>query len=373
MKIGVPKEIKNNEFRVAMTPNIAHELCIRGHKVFIEHDAGIGSGFCDEEYRSAGAQILENAEQIFKQAKLILKVKEPQHGERLLLNESHTLFTYLHLAPDPTQTQELIDSGATCIAYETVSDSNGKLPLLTPMSEIAGRMSVQAGAHSLEKAQGGMGVLLSGGPGIAPANVLILGGGVVGKNAAKIAVGMGAKVTILDQSIPTLRLLEDQFENKITTIFSNRATVLEQLPKNDLIIGAVLIPGGAAPKLVTKADLQLMQPGSVIVDVAIDQGGCTETSKPTTHEAPTFSVDGVVHYCVANMPGAVSRTSTLALTNATQAYVIQLADKGIKTALTDSHGFAMGLNICKGKLCNKEVAEAQGLQTISLEDAIGQL
>ncbi len=327
MRIGVPREIKNNEFRVAMTPDLALELSMHGHEVYIEHNAGIGAGFTDNDYIKSGAQILSLATDIFQQAKLILKVKEPQALEREMLNNEHILFTYLHLAPDPAQTKELIDSQATCIAYETVTDGSGQLPLLTPMSEIAGRMSIQAGAHCLEKSQGGGGVLLSGAPGVDRAKVLILGGGVVGKNAAKIAIGMGAEVTIMDKSIATLRELEAQFANALKTKYSNRHALLEQLPKSDLIVGAVLIPGDTAPKLITKDDLRIMQPGSVIVDVAIDQGGCIETSSPTTHEVPTFKVNNIVHYCVANMPGAVARTSTLALTNATSSYVLALANK----------------------------------------------
>lgn len=370
MRIGIPKEIKNNEFRVATTPDIVHELTTHGHEVYIETHAGIGSGFTNEEYSRAGACIVDTAQEIFAQAELILKVKEPQHSERQLLNESHTLFTYLHLAPDTSQTDELIASRSTCIAYETVEDSLGKLPLLTPMSEIAGRMAIQAGAHCLEKTQHGRGLLLSGAPGVAPANVLILGGGVVGKNAAKIAIGMGANVTIMDKSLQTLRNLEDLFGNDLRTLYSNRGAVLSSIEKADLIVGAVLIPGGSAPKLITKADLSLMQPGAVIVDVAIDQGGCIETSVATTHENPTFLVDQIVHYCVANMPGAVARTSTLALTNATLPYVLQLANQGVKAALGGDNGFLKGLNIVKGKLCNLEVATAQNKKATGLREAL---
>lgn len=373
MRIGVPKEVKNNEFRVAMTPNIAHELYSHGHKVFIEKDAGLGSGFSNQEYLDAGSTVLESAVDIFHQANLILKVKEPQAWERSQLTADHILFTYLHLAPDLQQTSDLLDSKATCIAYETVSDAAGHLPLLTPMSEIAGRMSIQAGAHCLEKSQGGRGVLLSGAPGVEPARVLILGGGVVGRNAAKIAVGMGSDVTVFDKSIETLRTLESEFGNSIKTLYASRAALLKLLPHCDLVIGAVLIPGATAPKLITKTDLSQMKSGSVIVDVAIDQGGCIETSKPTTHEKPVFTINNVVHYCVANMPGAVARSSTLALTNATAPYVIELANRGCRKALEANPGFMKGLNIVNGELCNKNVAEAQNLKSISLEDALNEL
>lgn len=370
MRIGVPKEIKNNEFRVAITPEIAHELSSQGHDIFIEQDAGLGSGFTDKEYHKSGAIILPSPDKVFEQSQLILKVKEPQESERNLLNENHTLFTYLHLAPDPIQTNELISSRATCIAYETVIDETGRLPLLTPMSEIAGRMAAQAGANCLEKVNGGRGVLLSGAPGVAPADVLVLGGGVVGKNAAKIALGMGASVTIADKSLSILRSLEEYFDGKVKTLFSNKASLLAQLPASDLVIGAVLIPGASAPKLITKNDLALMRPGSVLVDVAIDQGGCFETSKPTTHQDPIFIIDEIVHYCVANMPGAVARTSTLALTNATLPYIQRLANKGVRSALEDDNGFLQGLSVTKGYLCNQQVAISQNIEAITLREAL---
>lgn len=365
MIIGVPKEIKNHEYRVGLTPASVKELSQHQHTVLIETGAGSGSGFSDEDYLSAGAQIVTSATDVFQNAELIVKVKEPQHEERLALRPEQTLFTFLHLAPDIPQTQELLKSGATCIAYETVTDAQSRLPLLAPMSEVAGRMSVQAGAHCLEKSHGGRGVLLGGVPGVEPATVVVLGGGVVGSNAVHIAVGMGANVIVLDRSIEALRRLDAQYGNQIKTIYSTQHALEEWVFRADLVIGAVLIPGAAAPKLITRSMLQKMKPGAVIVDVAIDQGGCFETSKPTTHQAPTFIVDDVVHYCVANMPGALSRTSTQALNNATLPFVLELANQGVANAMTNNTHLLNGLNITKGKLTCPHVGEAQNLEAIS--------
>lgn len=360
MKIGVPKEIKNHEYRVGMTPAAAHELCHHEHRVYVETNAGAAIGFTDEDYRQAGASILGTAREVFDAAELIVKVKEPQAVERAMLRPDHTLFTYLHLAPDQAQTDDLVRSGATCIAYETVTDRTGRLPLLAPMSEVAGRMSIQAGAHCLEKAMGGRGVLLGGVPGVSPAKVAIIGGGVVGQNALAMAVGMGAQVTVLDRNMDVLRMLDNLYGNRISTLFSTAQTLDQAVTESDLVIGGVLIPGASAPKLVTRDMIQRMPEGSVIVDVAIDQGGCTETSKATTHDAPTYVVDGVVHYCVANMPGAVARTSTLALNNVTLPFVVALANKGAVQAMKDDPHLLAGLNVSGGKVTYREVAEATG-------------
>ncbi len=361
MLVGVPKEIKDNEFRVGMTPATVAELTHHGHSVLVETSAGLGSGLTDEEYRAAGATIVDNPREIFARAEMVVKVKEPQATERKMLRSGQTLFTYLHLAPDRPQTEDLIASGAVCIAYETVTAPTGGLPLLAPMSEVAGRLAPQVGAHALEKASGGRGVLLGGVPGAPAADVLIIGGGVSGAHAATIALGMGAHVTILDRSLEALRRLSVQFDGRVQTIFSTRAAIAEFVTKADMVIGAVLVPGASAPKLITREMLGTMKQGSVIVDIAIDQGGCAETSKPTTHSHPTYVVDGVVHYCVANMPGAVARTSTFALNNATLPYTLALADKGWRKALAEDPHLRAGLNICAGRVTCEPVAAAHGL------------
>ena len=370
MKIGCPKEIKPQEFRVGMTPNAAREAVSHGHDVYIEKNAGTGAGFSDADYTAVGAKILDTAAEVFAKADMIVKVKEPQAGERKMLREGQILFTYLHLAPDPEQTHDLLKSGATCIAYETVTDRSGGLPLLAPMSEVAGRMSIQAGAHALEKAQGGSGVLLGGVPGVKPAEVMVIGGGVVGINAARMAMGMNAHVTILDRSLERLKYLDEVYGHQLTTIYSTHDAIEERLPDTDLVIGAVLIPGAAAPKLVSRQQLGLMRPGSVLVDVAIDQGGCFETSKATTHQNPTYEVDGVIHYCVANMPGGVARTSTFALNNATLPFAVQLANKGAKKALLDDPHLLNGLNVHAGKITYKAVADDLGYAYVPAEQAL---
>ncbi|TFH88332.1 alanine dehydrogenase [Billgrantia azerbaijanica] len=364
MKIAVPKEIKNHEYRVALTPTGARELVARGHQVTVQASAGEGAGFPDAAYEAAGARLEADVAKVWDDAELILKVKEPQAEEVARLKKGQTLFTYLHLAAEERLTRGLMESGATCIAYETITDRQGGLPLLAPMSTVAGRMAVQAGAHSLEKAQGGSGVLLPGVPGVAPAKVAVIGGGVVGENAARMALGLGAEVTVLDKSIPRLEVLDDRYQGRMKTVFSTADAIEEAVRESDLIVGAVLIPGAAAPKLITRAMLADMKPGSVLVDVAIDQGGCFETSRPTTHAEPTYVVDGVVHYCVANMPGAVARTSTQALTNATLPFVIALADKGWKQALADDAHFLPGLNVHDGQVTYRAVAEAFGLESV---------
>lgn len=360
MLIGVPKEIKNHEYRIGMTPSGVRELTGRGHQVMIQRDGGVAIGLSNEEYTAAGAEIVDTAEAIFARAEMIVKVKEPQPNECKMLRADQTLFTYLHLAPDPTQTELLVNSGATCIAYETVTDSQGGLPLLAPMSEVAGRMAIQEGACCLEKAQGGSGILMGGVPGVEPAKVLVIGGGVVGLNAARIAAGMGANVTIMDRSLARLKQIDDLYGERMNTLYSTTDAIEKQLAQADVVVGAVLIPGAAAPKLVTREMLKLMKAGSVLVDVAIDQGGCFETSKATTHENPTYVVDGVIHYCVANMPGGVARTSTFALTNATLPYVIALADKGAHQALADDAHLLAGLNVHGGLVTVQAVAEALG-------------
>ena len=370
MRIGVPKEIKNHEYRVGLTPAGVRELKAHGHEVLVQTQAGAAIGLSDELFKAAGAEIVADAKTVFAQAEMVIKVKEPQPAECLMLRPGQVLFTYLHLAPDPEQTQALIKSGCVAIAYETVTDGRGGLPLLAPMSEVAGRMSIQAGAHAMEKAQGGNGVLLGGVPGVAAADVAVIGGGVVGYNAARIAVGMGASVTILDRSLPRLNFLDQIFDGRLRTQYSTADAVEDAVRKADLVIGAVLVPGAAAPKLVTRAMLKLMKPGAVIVDVAIDQGGCFETSKATTHQNPTYVVDGIVHYCVANMPGGVARTSTFALTNATMPFALALADKGYKKALLDDPNLREGLNVHEGRLTYKAVAEALGLEYTSTQDVL---
>jgi alanine dehydrogenase len=362
MLIGVPKEIKNHEYRVGLTPGSVREVVAQGHPVVVQAGAGAGIGAGDADYTAAGARVLPTAEEVFERAEMIVKVKEPQAAERKRLKRGQVLFTYLHLAPDPEQTRDLLASGVTAIAYETITAPGGGLPLLAPMSEVAGRMSVQAGAHCLEKAQGGMGVLLGGVPGVPPAKIVILGGGVVGYNAARIAVGSGAHVVVLDRSLHVLRRLDDLFGPRIVTVFSNQENVERHVLSADLVIGAVLVPGAAAPKLVSRQMVAKMKPGSVLVDVAIDQGGCFETSRPTTHAEPTYIVDGVVHYCVANMPGGVPRTSTYALNNATLPYVSELAGRGYRDAMKANPHLLAGLNVHEGKVTCREVAEALGLE-----------
>ena len=358
MIIGVPKEIKNHEYRVGMTPSGVQELVATGHSVIVQSQCGEAIGFSDEDYRNAGAAIVGTAEEIFVRAAMIVKVKEPQPEECKLLRFDQILFTYLHLAPDPEQATLLLASGATCIAYETVTDARGGLPLLAPMSEVAGRMAIQAAAHCLEKAQGGRGVLLGGVPGVEPAKVVVIGGGVVGINAARMAMGLGADVTILDQNLPRLKAIDENFNGRIKTLFSNKAAIEAQIKEADAVIGAVLIPGASAPKLVTRAMLTLMKKGSVLIDVAIDQGGCFETSRPTTHENPTYVIDGIIHYCVANIPGAVARTATMALTNATLPFVLELAHKGAHQALLSNIHLQHGLNVYRHHCTCAAVAEA---------------
>lgn len=364
MLIGCPKEIKPQEFRVGMTPAAAHEAIASGHSVIIETSAGAGAGFSDEDYRAVGAGIVDTAAEVFATAEMVVKVKEPQAVERKQLREDQLLFTYLHLAPDRPQTEDLLASGCTAIAYETVTDRNGGLPLLAPMSEVAGRLAPQVGAWTLQKANGGRGVLMGGVPGVLPANVVVIGGGVVGTHAAKIAAGMGADVTVLDRSLPRLRYLDDVFGRSFKNAYASAAATAELVANADLVIGAVLIPGAAAPKLVSKAQLSTMKPGAAIVDVAIDQGGCFETSKATTHQDPIYEVDGVMHYCVANMPGAVARTSTMALGNATLPFMMALANKGWKAACAEDAHLMAGLNVHAGQLTYAAVGEALNLPSI---------
>jgi alanine dehydrogenase len=358
--IGVPREIKNHEYRIGLTPAGVTELVHAGHEVLVEHDGGAAIGFDNAQYAAAGAQIADSAQAVFERAQMIVKVKEPQPDECRMLRPGQLLFTYLHLAPDPTQTELLLASGATAIAYETVTSASGGLPLLAPMSEVAGRMAIQAGCHSLEKAQGGSGTLLGGVPGVEPAKVLVIGGGVVGTNAARMAMGLGADVTIVDRSITRLKELDTLFEGRMKTVYSTRDAIDRLAVNADLVVGAVLIPGAAAPKLISREQVARMKPGSVLVDVAIDQGGCFETSRATTHQDPCYIVDDVVHYCVANMPGGVARTSTLALTNATLPYVLALAGKGLTAALEDDRYLRDGLNIHAGRVTHPAVAEALG-------------
>ncbi len=370
MLVGVPTEVKNNEFRVGLTPESVSELVRAGHGVCVQSEAGAGIGAHDEHYRAAGAEIVATAREVFDRDEMIVKVKEPQAAERAMLRPEQVLFTYLHLAPDPDQTRDLVNSGAVCIAYETVTDAQGGLPLLKPMSQVAGRMAVQAGATALEKSHGGRGVLLSGVSGVHAGRVVIIGGGTVGFNAAQMAVGMQADVSILERNPYTLERLDNYFEGRARVLYSNSATLHEEVSTADLVIGAVLIPGASAPKLVTRAMLKTMNPGAVLVDVAIDQGGCFETSRPTTHAEPTFVVDGIVHYCVANMPGGVARTSTYALNNATLPHVVALANKGWKKALGDDLHLRQGLNVWAGRITCSPVAEALGYEYVPSEDAI---
>lgn len=365
MHIGCPKEIKPQEFRVGLTPNAAREAVAHGHSVSIETSAGEGAGFGDEDYRAVGARVVDRAEDIFTDCDMVVKVKEPQANERKMLRSGQVLFTYLHLAPDPEQTHDLLASGATCIAYETVTDASGGLPLLAPMSEVAGRLAPQVGAWSLQKANGGRGVLMGGVPGVGPAKVVVIGGGVVGTHAARVAAGMGADVTVLDRSLSRLRYLDDVFGRQFGNRYASAGSTAELVAEADLVIGAVLIPGAAAPKLVTRAQLSTMKPGAAIVDVAIDQGGCFETSRPTTHADPIYEVDGIVHYCVANMPGAVARTSTIALGNATMPFMLDLANKGWRQACEDDPHLLAGLNVHAGQLTYYAVGKALGLDVLS--------
>ncbi|WP_299829333.1 alanine dehydrogenase [uncultured Roseobacter sp.] len=367
MLIGVPKEVKNHEYRVGLTPESVSEFVVRGHQVLVETNAGVGIGALDDVYAAAGAEVVTTAEEVFARANMIVKVKEPQAPERKMLREGQILYTYLHLAPDPEQTKDLVDSGAVCIAYETVTDKNGGLPLLKPMSQVAGRMSIQAGAAALEKAHGGRGVLLGGVPGVAPGKVVVIGGGVVGFNAAQMAVGLHADVTIMDRNPDVLERLENHFESSAKVIYSTQAALERHVSEADLVIGAVLIPGAAAPKLVTRQMLTQMQPGSVVADVAIDQGGCFETSKATTHADPTYVVEDVVHYCVANMPGGVARTSTYALNNVTLQHALAIADRGWKSALAANPYLRDGLNVVDGKVTYQAVAEDLGYEYVSPE------
>lgn len=358
MLIGVPKEIKNLEFRVGLVPSSVRELVDNGHQVIVEKNAGERISFFDDLYIDAGAEIVDTPEEIFARADMIVKVKEPQPNECMMMREGQILFTYLHLAPDPTQAKLLEESGCVAIAYETVTSNSGRLPLLAPMSEVAGRLGVQAGAASLEIKNGGRGILLGGVPGVTPARVVVIGGGVAGTNSARVAMGMGAHVTVIDKSLERLYALDLQFGSKLTTVYSTAHAIEHHLDRADLVIGAVLIPGASAPKLVTRSMLSIMQPGSVLVDISIDQGGCFETSRPTTHTEPTYVVDDVVHYCVANMPGAVPRTSTVALNNATLPFVIALANLGYKDAMRNNHHLLNGLNVCNGKITYEAVAHA---------------
>ena len=370
MLIGVPKEIKNNEFRVGMTPAKVREVAAHGHQVLVQTQAGMGIGQSDDDYRAVGAAIADSTEDVFAQAEMIVKVKEPQPVECRMLREGQLLFTYLHLAPDPTQTELLMESGCTAIAYETITDAQGGLPLLAPMSEVAGRMATQVGAVSLQKPNGGSGVLLGGVPGTKKAKVLVIGGGVVGAHAARMAMGLGAEVTILDKSLPRLRHLDDLFGPLLKTRYSTLDALDELSREADLIIGAVLIPGAAAPKLITRDMLGHMKPGTVLVDVAIDQGGCFETSKATTHAEPTYVVDGIVHYCVANMPGAVPQTSTAALNNATLPFTLALANQGWREACAKDPHLLAGLNVHAGKVTYEAVAEALQVDYLPAKDAL---
>lgn len=370
MLVGVPTEIKTHEYRVGLTPSSVREVVANGHRVIVERGAGAGIGATDAAYERAGAQIVDSGEEVFARAEMLVKVKEPQPAERARLRPEQILFTYLHLAPDPEQCRELVASGAVCIAYETVTQPGGGLPLLAPMSEVAGRMAVQAGAKYLEKEHGGMGILLGGVPGVPPAKIAVIGAGVVGSNAAQIAVGSGALVVVIDKNLDALRRMDRMLGARVMTAYSNRDNIEHHVLSADVVIGGVLIPGAAAPKLVTRELVRQMKNGSVIVDVAIDQGGCCETSRPTTHADPTFVVDGVVHYCVANMPGAVPRTSTYALNNATLPFVLQLANQGWRQALRADAHLKNGLNVCRGKVTCREVAQALGYSYVEPEAAM---
>jgi alanine dehydrogenase len=370
MQIGVPKEIKVEEYRVGLTPDSVRQYVAHGHDVLVETHAGEGLGCSDDDYRIAGALIADHPDQIFKDSKMIIKVKEPQGIERQMLQQDQILFTYLHLAPDPDQTEDLIISGAVCVAYETVTDTNGKLPLLTPMSQVAGRLSIQAGARCLEKEMGGRGVLLGGVPGVPPAKITVIGGGVVGEHAIIMALGLGADVTVLDTSVDTLSRLGLRYSPALKTVYSSISALEDFVGGSDLVIGAVLIPGAEAPKLVTGNMVKTMKSGSVLVDVAIDQGGCFETSKATTHKDPTYIVDGVVHYCVANMPGAVPCTSTYALNNVTTPFGLAIADKGWRKALRDDVNLRSGLNVCAGHITNRAVADALNYEYVNAESLV---
>ncbi len=362
MIVGVPKETKTHEYRVSVTPVGVDELVRRGHKVLVERNAGFGSGITDDEYAAVGAKIVDSAKDIFAQAEMIVKVKEPLAPERAMMREGQVVFTYFHFAADRELTEGVLKTGAVAIAYETITDNNGRLPLLTPMSEVAGKMSIQEGAKYLERPMMGRGILLGGVPGVEPAQVLIIGGGVVGTNAAKVAAGLGAKVTIMDVNVDRLRYLDDVMPANVHTVFSDRLAMQRYLKTADLVVGAVLIPGARCPILVTREMLAMMQPGAVIVDVGVDQGGCCATIRPTTHDEPTYIVDHIVHYGVANMPGAVGRTSTFALTNATLPYALKLADLGYKQACKENPGLAAGINIERGKITNKPVADTFGFE-----------
>jgi alanine dehydrogenase len=370
MRIGVPTEIKTDEYRVALTPAGARELTAAGHEVLVQAGAGNGSAITDRDYTSQGARVLPDAEAVFAEAEMIVKVKEPQHSEVQLLEPRHVLFTYLHLAPDAALTEGLIASEAICIAYETITDPAGRLPLLAPMSEVAGKLAAQAGAYMLQKPQRGRGVLLGGVAGVAAARVVVVGGGVVGQNAARVALGLGAQVYLYDRSLPRLRELDALFGDRVSTCFASSLALEERLPEADLVIGAVLVKGAKAPRVISRQQLSLIKRNAVLVDVSIDQGGCFESSRATTHSDPTYEVDGVTHYCVANMPGAVPVTSTYALTNATLPYITRLADLGVNGALTADPGFAAGLNIASGKLTEASVAQEQSLEWIAPEDAL---
>ena len=372
MRVGCPTEIKNHEYRVGLTPGSVREYVAHGHDVIMQSGAGAGIGADDGAYKAAGATVVKTAEEVFTRCDMIVKVKEPQPSEWAQLREDQILYTYLHLAPDPEQTKGLVASGVTAVAYETVTDARGGLPLLAPMSEVAGRLAIQAGATALQKANGGRGVLLGGVPGVLPGKVVVIGGGVVGLNSAKMAVGLGADVTIIDRSIPRLRELDDIFNGRVHTRYSTVEAIEEECFSADAVIGAVLIPGAAAPKLVSREMLSGMKPGAALVDVAIDQGGCFETSHATTHSEPTYEVDGIVHYCVANMPGAVPVTSAHALNNATLHYGLMLADKGLKAMVDDSH-LRNGLNVHKGRITNRAVAEALGYQMAEPQAALQQV
>jgi alanine dehydrogenase len=372
VRIGVPSEIKIDEYRVALTPAGVRELADRGHEVLVQRGAGEGSAIADSEYVAQGARVLPDAESVFAEAEMIVKVKEPQPEEVELLRPAHLLFTYLHLAADPGLTQGLMDSGATCVAYETVTDGRGRLPLLAPMSEVAGKLATQAGAFMLEKPLGGRGLLLGGVPGVAAGKVMVIGGGVVGLSAAQIAIGMGAETYVFDRSIDRLRELDLILGDRCSTVFSTSLNIERMLPEVDLVIGAVLVHGARAPRVITRAQLALMKPGAVLVDVSIDQGGCFETSRPTTHSQPTFEVDGVSHYCVANMPGAVPVTSTAALTNATLPYVAELASKGAHAALDSDPGLAAGFNVIAGRVTYEPVAREQGLEFTPPREALAE-
>jgi alanine dehydrogenase len=371
VKVGVPTEVKPDEYRVALTPAGVRELSDAGHEVYVQSGAGSGSGIEDDAYAAQGASIVPGAEELFAAAELIVKVKEPQPGEIARLEPRHTLFTYLHLAADVELTRGLMASGATCIAYETVEDERGRLPLLAPMSEVAGKIATQAGAFMLEKPLGGRGILLGGVPGVAAASVMIIGGGVVGMNAAFIAIGMEATVYVFDRNLDRLRELDVAFGGRADTCFSSTLSIEERLPDADLVIGAVLLHGARAPRVITRAQLGLMKPHAVLVDVSIDQGGCFETSRPTTHSNPTYEVDGITHYCVTNMPGAVPVTSTYALTNATMPYVLHIASAGVATAVAESRGLRLGVNVAGGQVTYEPVAEATGLPYLPVEDALG--